>query len=472
MSVMMKGKVLFLVLSTLASIQMNHCAVVLDEGFNSKRNFDDKTDLESYQDSLPAYEQDNGSPSNSFEENGHVDGANSLPYGVANRKNRHVSYHRQRRQSDHSNHLPNFTSSFYYKSIPCDLQHESIVITVGATVPDGSIIRYSIDNGNDAGLFSIGELNGNIRLIATPRIQDYELIVRASVNSNMNLYNTVQAYIHVYFPGGPPRFRQSSYQANITEQQPTNTPVVRIEALSDDKLTYAIISGNQQASFVIDRNNGNINTTRPLIYSPTSNNYPLTVSATDISQRTSSVKVMINVLRSPYRPLFQPTDNSHNPWKGNYFAQVIENATIGSVVLRVHATTILSTRSHDQITYYIASGNSDQHFQLNPNTGYLTVATPLDREKRSQYQFSIRATSNKYPMLYDDANVNITILDINDNSPKFNASCLTDEKSRRIAAQQRQGIDIKLDCYHLKVVGHYFGSSIVSLFLFDFLQTA
>lgn len=444
----MKGKVLFLALSVLATIQIYYCAAAPDEKFILKRKLDDKSELESYQDLSLTYEQDQNPASLSLKENNNLDDFESLPYGVASKRNR------LRRQvtPDNSNHMPNFTSRFYYKSIPCDLRHESIVITVGAKVPDGSIIRYSFDSGNEDGLFFIGELNGNIRLLATPRIQDYELIVRATVNSNMNLYNTVQVYIHVYFPGGPPRFRQSFYQANITEQQPTNTPVIRIEALSDDKLTYAITSGNQHASFVIGQTSGDINTTRSLIYSPTINTYALTVSATDISQEVSTIKVMIRVVRSPYRPLFQPASNSHHPWRGIYYAKVIENATVGSVVLRVHAMTILSARSHDQITYYIASGNSNQNFLLNPNTGYLTVSKPLDREKQSHYQFSIRATSNKYPMLYDDATVNITITDINDNSPKFNASCLTDEKSKRIAALKRQGSVVKVGQYDRKSI--------------------
>ncbi|EDV23465.1 uncharacterized protein TRIADDRAFT_58116 [Trichoplax adhaerens] len=447
MSTLLKGKSIVLLLSVLATIQINQCLALLDKTWKNERILDGKTDLQSHQDlswNLLTRKNDDNRRRHP-----------SIPYGIPSGNNPHRPsplHHqnsnslqdRPRREVPSNNQRPNFTSRFYYKSIECALQHESIVVTVGAKVPDGSIIRYSIDSGNEDGLFFIGELNGNIRLLATPRIQDYELIVRATVNSNLNLHNTVQVYIHVYFPGGAPIFRQPLYQVNVTEQLPANTPMIRIEALSDDKITYAIASGNKHSSFAIGQNNGNLNTTRALVYSPTSNTFTLIVSAKDISERISTIKVIIHVVRSPFRPLFQPTQSSHHPWKGIYHDNVSENATIGSAILRVHASTILSARMNDQITYYIASGNHNHSFLLNPNTGYLTVAKALDRERQSSYQFSIRATSKKHPMLYDDAVVKITVIDVNDNAPKFNASCLTDEKSRKFAAQRRQGLCMRL----------------------------
>ncbi|XP_007554055.1 protocadherin-20 [Poecilia formosa] len=68
---------------------------------------------------------------------------------------------------------------------------------------------------------------------------------------------------------------------------------------------------------------------------------------------------------------------------------------------------------------YILGGDTPGIFVVDHLTGVLTVATSLDREEKEKYRFIVRAVDQGTPRRESIATVVVTVLDRNDNSPRF-----------------------------------------------------
>jgi hypothetical protein len=73
-----------------------------------------------------------------------------------------------------------------------------------------------------------------------------------------------------------------------------------------------------------------------------------------------------------------------------------------------------------KVIYGIVSGNDDKMFDLNPETGILSLRKQLDRERTAVYDLSLSATDDGYPnQLSSTVSVRLSVLDVNDNAPEF-----------------------------------------------------
>jgi protocadherin Fat 1/2/3 len=71
------------------------------------------------------------------------------------------------------------------------------------------------------------------------------------------------------------------------------------------------------------------------------------------------------------------------------------------------------------VTYSIIRGDNREQFEVDPDTGYISVADELDRETTSSYVLEVLAKDNGVPVLSRQTLVNIEISDANDNPPLF-----------------------------------------------------
>jgi len=101
-----------------------------------------------------------------------------------------------------------------------------------------------------------------------------------------------------------------------------------------------------------------------------------------------------------------------------YYATVTEIAPIDTEVTRVLATS-LDSGKNAEVVYSIAGGNEHNKFSINSETGVISVFEMLDYERVRDYLLTIQATDLGEPPLSNQAMVNITILDANDNAPIF-----------------------------------------------------
>lgn len=106
--------------------------------------------------------------------------------------------------------------------------------------------------------------------------------------------------------------------------------------------------------------------------------------------------------------------------KALYTASVVETAPAGTTIVTVVATDGDAMPPNNQFLYRIESGASDK-FRINFQTGEITVdsGASLDRESKSVYLLNVSATDRGAVSLVGECSVQITVLDANDEPPRF-----------------------------------------------------
>lgn len=132
-------------------------------------------------------------------------------------------------------------------------------------------------------------------------------------------------------------------------------------------------------------------------------------------------------------------DNTPTFNQSRYFAQVKENATIGTSILQVFATD-LDSGDNGHISYHI-DRSRDQlgMFDVNPQTGNIYVNKQLDYEKQSTYEVIVVAKDNGSHPLQSSAIVSISVLDVNDNQPTINLTFFSDDGTATISEDANMG---------------------------------
>ncbi|XP_077397746.1 protocadherin-16-like [Festucalex cinctus] len=138
-----------------------------------------------------------------------------------------------------------------------------------------------------------------------------------------------------------------------------------------------------------------------------------TDSALDASQRQwSSVTARIYV-----------TDENDNPpvFSSPTAVSVMEDQPIGFVALYVMARDA-DRGENGRVTYRVQSGNAGGTFNLNPNTGSLSIFKPLDREDQEVFNLTIVAEDHGTPRRSSSQLLRVYVVDVNDEVPQFEES--------------------------------------------------
>ncbi|CAG2062116.1 unnamed protein product, partial [Timema podura] len=112
-------------------------------------------------------------------------------------------------------------------------------------------------------------------------------------------------------------------------------------------------------------------------------------------------------------------DKNDNPPRFTrlFSVNVTENADPGAFVIRV--TSSDQDIGENANASYILVENPGEKFAIDPLTGNVTVAGPLDRETQDEYLLKVAALDGSWRA---DTPLTITIMDQNDNSPEFEHS--------------------------------------------------
>lgn len=112
--------------------------------------------------------------------------------------------------------------------------------------------------------------------------------------------------------------------------------------------------------------------------------------------------------------------NGHSPEFINFPVQVIvnESVPIGSIIASIRAND--RDRGYNgELIYGITAGDVDSLFRIDPTTGDLRTVGYLDREKEYEYLLNVTVYDLGRPKKCTSKYLPITILDVNDNAPKF-----------------------------------------------------
>lgn len=307
-------------------------------------------------------------------------------------------------------------------------------ITINESTPIGTIIvkvkAMDFDSSNDFKLrfyisgkgsddFVIGKESGILKvakLIDREQTPKYKILAHVQDGKEFIRECTSEIIITINdINDNTPIFSIPNYIVSIQEDAQLQTLVAKVHATDKDfgmnrKIKYSLIGTNSDY-FGISKSTGIIKLDKRLDRE-TISLYNLTVMAEDFGNPmlSSVANFVINIL--------DINDNPPEFSLRKYTSHVYENATEGFEICKIHATS-KDIGVNAEILYYIVSGNEQRKFSINSSTGVLWVNGTLDYEKTKFYFLTVQAIDGGSPPLSNIANVNISIYDVNDNTPTF-----------------------------------------------------
>ena len=290
----------------------------------------------------------------------------------------------------------------------------TVVGKIGTGIPSavGPYVTYFMPT-SDAGYLAVstdGTITTKVPLNRTTK----SVYIFIAVASTLTI-NVIVTVIGSSNNNGPV-FQPSYTNFTILETTPVNTHFFLGSAIDPDLgmfgvQSYNIVSGNGAGTFNLSSKtapNGVLTISMVLIQrldhsgSPA---YSLVIRAYDggTPPKFGDLRVNITVIDvNNNQPIFNVT---------RYFAQVAENASIGSSVLQVYATD-RDIRQNGFITYSFDQQRSVGYtdFTLNPATGVISVASGLSYARTSSYELIVVATDRGQVPLQATAVVQIQVL--------------------------------------------------------------
>ncbi|XP_041845379.1 protocadherin gamma-A5-like isoform X18 [Melanotaenia boesemani] len=137
----------------------------------------------------------------------------------------------------------------------------------------------------------------------------------------------------------------------------------------------------------------------------------LTLTALDGGepQLSGTMQIIITVL--------DVNDNPPVCSKPEYKASVAENAPFGTIITTVAATD-KDKENNGKVTYTVPKSAAGSLFQINAESGVLTLTGSVDYEKRRLYELDVQVSDQGG--LSDACKVIVHVTDINDNPPSIN----------------------------------------------------
>uniref|UniRef100_A0AAR2L9B7 Protocadherin-16 n=1 Tax=Pygocentrus nattereri TaxID=42514 RepID=A0AAR2L9B7_PYGNA len=291
-------------------------------------------------------------------------------------------------------------------------------------------VSYRIQTGNAAGRFSLNPNTGSLSILkAVDREEQdsYNLTIVAEDHGTPQHSTTQVLSVQVIDVNDEaPWFEKSEYEVNVRENQPAGTSVLTVSATDRDQGTNGQVTygGVTVEGFLISPDTGVISLTKVLDREQ-QDHYTVTVYAKDGGMPPNFAKATVHIT------VLDENDNAPVFGRLQYSLELPEN--LEPVELFIIKATDQDSGESGRLEYRITAGDPDGDFQLDSSTGALSTSRPLDREKRDSFSLQVVAQDHGSPSLSSTATVEITVLDVNDNSPKFSSSSYTIDVSEDAA---------------------------------------
>ncbi|XP_068596339.1 protocadherin Fat 2 [Brachionichthys hirsutus] len=293
------------------------------------------------------------------------------------------------------------------------------VLKVSATDPDSGAngqVSYSL-HGPEADMFYLDHRTGELFTLAVLDREgqtEHNLVAKATDGGGRSCQADILLMIQD-MNDNPPRFSSSHYEVTVFDNTTVRTPIAVLYAQDPDtgknaEVRYALL-GDNDGYYSLNEVSGILRLERPLTYN-TPPTFDLKVKATDRGlprHLYSVVTVTVQVVSlDSYQPIFLSSEVT---------VQLPETLEVGSEVVSIVTLTGDSGRSGD-VFYRLASGNEHGRFLLDPRTGRLTLAAPLDYEAFRDFYLSVEGRRGK-STVSDVFTLVINVTDVNDNAPLF-----------------------------------------------------
>ncbi|XP_062417297.1 protocadherin Fat 3a [Pungitius pungitius] len=322
---------------------------------------------------------------------------------------------------DTNDNSPICDQAVYTASVAENLPVNSVLLKIGATDADIGVsawIQYSL-HGPGSLDFNIDPDTGEVKssiILDHEMTPSYWLIAQATDGGGRWCRAEVQLAV-TDINDNPPIFTLSEYTASVYEDTATKALLTRIQAIDPDeagtgRMVVYSLADSAEGSFSIDKSSGIVVLER-ILDREVQPAYQITVHASDQGSPlplSSSVNVTITVLDiNDNPPVFERRDQ---------LATVPEDMGVETEVLRIYAAS-KDIGTNAEITYSIRSGNEHGKFHIDPLTGAILIAKPLDYETCREYFLTVEACDGGTPPLSAITTVNINLTDVNDNAPMF-----------------------------------------------------
>ncbi|XP_067890087.1 protocadherin Fat 3a isoform X2 [Heterodontus francisci] len=367
---------------------------------------------------------------------------------------------------DANDHTPEFHYPSYEAFINESMPVGSSVFVVSATDNDqgeNGYVTYSIGSLNPLP-FVINQFTGVIstseQLDFESSTQSYRFFVRASdwgspyrreseVNVTVNVENVND---------NKPLFEKVDCRGVISREFPVGEQVTTVSAIDVDELElvkYRIVSGNELGFFDLNSDSGVLFLTKELnSANPKDGLFSLQITATDgentadpmflnislvhgkpttknyACRETGAAKKLtekllkrVKINKSKMEDLFLDlySVNRQSPQFDKSFPSEIaikEDLPVGSTIVKIPASDADSS-FNGKVIYTISDGNVDSCFNIEMETGWLTVLMPMDRELTDKYILNITICDLGSPPKCAWRLMTVHIQDDNDNKPRF-----------------------------------------------------
>ncbi|XP_067289950.1 protocadherin Fat 3 isoform X6 [Pseudorasbora parva] len=292
-----------------------------------------------------------------------------------------------------------------YKTSIIEIAPPGTIIETVRISPRPPVISYALGLTSDSIYFIINPLTGVIstaQQFATLSQELFDLEVMETVTGM-----TAKVQIMVEDANNnSPMFTSTSYEVSVNESIPIGTVILTVSAVDDDKgdngcITYSIAS-LQPLPFIINQNTGELTISTELDFESSLETYVFAVRASDWGspyRRESEVNVTVQVLNiNDNQPLFE---------------RVSCKGTIGRDFPVGQTIIIMSAIDIDElglVKYEILSGNEQDVFSLNPDSGMLSLKRPLAARSVMNEQFNLIVAASDGELLSKPTFVNISLV--------------------------------------------------------------
>lgn len=327
--------------------------------------------------------------------------------------------------NDENDNSPTFKQTSFIINVPDHIKSGQFVFGAHAIDLDEAAngrVVYAI-SGKDAVKFTIDSNSGVIKTVDDLSTNGfgldkvYSLVITASDQGKEMRRSNADLTILLRPSHLFPTFSYlPQTQFILPEDTAEGKLVTKLRATSPKKgpsgiIKYAIAGGNVLDALNIDAETGELTIGKVGLDYETSHIYEVWVEAADNDHPS---------LRAVFKILLNVTDENDNAPIMNQFiyrSEVLEEETPPILVTSISANDA-DSGDNGLVTYKLITDH-DGSFEINADSGEIFTSIKLDRETSANYELIVEAVDQGVPQRTGTASVLVTVLDKNDNPPRF-----------------------------------------------------